>query len=189
MLITTASNDDTTSDTGPLIFGAAFLHHLYLTVDYESSTFSLADAKLYNNYVQPQSLCPGELPTAAPTSSISNFTQSGFIGAMLGGIIGSIGLTWFLIFYIRRRLQHKRSKSAISRLETGSNGTAPAPPPTKSSLRTRTKEGLSRFSKRNDDNKDVKFKDIKRVSFTDSETSSIDGIGLYESLLLDVFIY
>lgn len=167
----TNTNANSTAQTGPLILGAAFLHNLYLTADYESSMFSLAKAKLYDNYVQPQSLCPGELPAAARTPKYNKFLQMGLIGAILGGVIGGIGLTWFIVFVVRKRLQHRQSESAISRME----GSGAAPAPTKSSLRTRAKIGFAHLGNKKD-KEDVVFKHVKRVSFTDSETSSINGI-------------
>lgn len=163
------SSNSTSNETRSLTFGTAFLHHLYMTIDYDASTFSLANAKMYNNYVQPQSLCPNTLPVAAKTPKINGFVQSGLIGAILGGIIGGAGLTFCVIFCVRKRLQHKRSKEAISKMEGG------GAMPKKSSLRTRTKRGLVRFS-RNKDAKDRRPDNFKRVSFTDSDTSSLKGV-------------
>ena len=162
------ASNSTSNETRSLIFGTAFLHHLYMTIDYDASTFSLANAKMYKNYVQPQSLCPNTLPVAAKTPKINGFVQSGLIGAILGGIIGGAGLTFFIIFCVRKRLQHKHSKEAISKMEGG------GAMPKKSSLRTRTKRGLVRFS-RTKDARDCRPGNVKRVSFTDSDTSSLKG--------------
>jgi len=162
----TLSSNYTSDETRYLAFGTAFLHHLYMTIDYDAATFSLANVKMYNNYVQPQSLCPNTLPVAAKTPKINGFVQSGLIGAILGGVIGGAGLICLIIFCVRKRLQRRQSKESASKMEGG--GVVPK----KSSLRTRTKYGFVRFS-RNKNAKDIR--PDKRVSFTDSETSSLKG--------------
>lgn len=168
------TDNNSTSSSDPLIFGAAFLHQLYLTIDYESSKFYLANTKVFNNYVQPVSLCPNELPVAATPVKINKFIQMGLIGAIVGCVIGGIGMTCFTIFFVRRTLQHKRAKSAISRMEGGA-----APAPKKSSLRTRTKDSFGRLSggiNKKTGTSEVNSKGVKRVSFIDSETSSLKDI-------------
>lgn len=165
----TLSSNDTADEARPLVFGTAFLHHLYMTIDYDAATFSLANARMYNNYVQPRSLCPDTLPIALGPPKMNRFIRTGMIGAILGGIIGGVGLFWLMFFCTRKHLQHKQSKEAISKMEGG--GVMPA----KSSLRTRTKRGLVQFVSAKD-KKGAQRDNAKRVSFTDSDSSSLKGV-------------
>lgn len=164
-----ALDSNSSTATEPLIFGTAFLHHLYMTVDYDAESFYLADAKVSDNYVQPESLCAGTVPGPAALPNINKFIQTGMIGALLGGIIGGVGVAWFVYFLLRKRLQALRSEKAISQMEG------------KSALSTRRRSRwLSCLGSRGL-KKNVKFSNdpeasgTKRVSISDSDTSSIKG--------------
>lgn len=161
-----------TAETRPLVFGAAFLHHLYMTVDYDDSSFFLADAKVANDYVQPQALCANTSPIPAGAAKVAKFVQGGLVGAIIGGVVGGLGIIWLLIFFWRKRMQHRISKSKIGRMERG--GTAPWPK--KSSLRQKTKEVFGRSNHKQRDSKVVMFNDVKRISWSDSDASSIKGV-------------
>ncbi|KAK5071640.1 hypothetical protein LTR64_004581 [Lithohypha guttulata] len=153
---------------GPFVFGTAFLHHLYMTVDYEDSSFYLADAKVYDNYVQPRSLCAGEAPVPLGRPKVNKFVQTGMVGAILGGLIGGVALAWLVFFVIRKRLQYRQSENAIHKMEGG--GAAHK----KSSLRKRSRFGFSQFGRKKE-SKDVTFSDVKRVS-RDSDSSSAKDV-------------
>ena len=159
-----ASNSSKANDA-PLVLGAAFLHHLYMAIDYDANKFALSNAKLANNYAMPTSLCPGTLPLQVGSSEVNKFLRSGMIGVILGAIIGGLGLLFCIYFFTRKHLQHKAAKQ---RLEGRASSAATIPK--KSSLRTRTKRGLVRFA-RTKDVKDLEAANSKRVSFTDSDTS------------------
>lgn len=153
--------------SGPLIFGAAFLHHLYMTIDYDASAFYLADAKAYDNYVQPASLCTSQIPLAAVTPNLSKFLQSGLIGAIVGGIIGGSAIFCVLFYCIRKRAQRKLYGSDNDKMEGGGKVTR------KSSLRHRSTFSISKIMGKTKPRKDVTFGNVKRVSLTDSESDSL----------------
>lgn len=163
-LASNASN--ASAETGPLVFGTAFLHHLYMTVDYDAESFYLADAKVFDNYVQPESLCAGTVPGPAPIPSINKFVQTGLIGALLGGIIGGAGVSWFVYFLLRKRLQAARAEKAISQMEG------------KSALSTRRRSRVLAHLGISRPKKNVKFDNdgAKRVSISDSDASSVKGV-------------
>lgn len=121
-----AATSNISSSNMPLIFGTAFLHHLYMTVDYDDSVFYLADAQVANSYVMPQALCDGMTPVAIAAPRTNKFVQSGLIGAVLGGLIGGLGIAFALFFVLRKRLQARRSKKAIDKMEQGDS--EPSPP-------------------------------------------------------------
>lgn len=150
------------------VLGASFLHHLYTTIDYDASKFYLSDVKMSNNYVQPQALCAGAVPMPMAAPNISKFTQSGMIGGIIGGVFAGFGAAWLAIFYVRKRLQYKQSQDRINAMEKG----GPGAPIKRSILRNKAKGVLSLRSKRT---KSVVFKDVKRVSHSDSDTSSVKG--------------
>lgn len=145
----------------PLIFGAAFLHHLYMTIDYEESSFYLADAKVYDNYVQPQPLCANQSPMPMEKPHITKFVQMGLVGAIIGSLIGGTALISVVYFYFRKRAQYKRSSSNVSKMEGG----GAAGLKRRSSMRKRSLFGFGRSRS----TKDVTFGDVKRVSISDSE--------------------
>lgn len=148
----------------PLVFGAAFLQSLYMTIDYDASAFYLADAKVYDNYVQPASLCTNAIPLAAVTPKINPFISKGLIGAVLGGIIGGTFLICVAFYFIRKRAQRKLFQSNTDKMEGG------AKVPRKSSLRRRSM--LSKVIGKSKPPKEVNFGDVKRVSLTDSESDT-----------------
>lgn len=169
--ITLDTDNKTIGVSRPLIFGAAFLHHLYMTIDYDESSFYLADAKVFDNYVQPQSLCAGQAPVAMAQPHIAKFVQMGLIGAILGGLIGGTAIISVIYFYFRRRAQYKQSKSAISKMEGGgATGSRH-----KSSMRKRSILRLDRKTGSKRGSKDVTFGDVKRVSISDSEPDAFAG--------------
>lgn len=151
----------------PLIFGAAFLHHLYMTIDYDSSALYLADAKVYDNYVQPASLCADTIPLTAATPKLSKFIQSGLIGAIIGTLVGGTFLICIAFYFWRKRAQRKMLQSNHGKAEE-----AGVKIPRKSSLRHKPRFSVSKLIGKSQPRKDVSFGNVKRVSLSDSESGS-----------------
>lgn len=116
---TTASDNRTTSDSdsNSLAFlGSAFLTHIYLMVNYDAPTptFYLASALPHAPYVMTTTFCTDTVPNPAPPTDISSFAANGIAGAVVGGVIGGIGLT-FLIWWLSRLCMQRRSWRAQRR--------------------------------------------------------------------------
>lgn len=162
------SNGSATS--GPLVFGTAFLHHLYMTVDYDDNSFYLAEAKNLNNYVQPQALCRGEAPVMPAPTKLSKFVQTGMIGAIIGGLFAGMGLSWLIIYFMRKRAQRKLMQQSLGEIEKGGKR------PQSGILRKRSKLGFLSFGKERKARKSVIFGDVKRVSHSDSDDNSVQEV-------------
>ncbi|OAP57755.1 hypothetical protein AYL99_08493 [Fonsecaea erecta] len=110
-------------------FGTAFLSQLYFMANYDSSppTFHLANALPHAPYVFTQTLCPNTIPTPAPKSSLTGFGTSGLTGAILGGAIGGIGLSfavyWLLRKWMQRRVWRQQAEQAMKGKGTDSEST------------------------------------------------------------------
>ncbi|RVX72999.1 hypothetical protein B0A52_03352 [Exophiala mesophila] len=110
---TTASGNRPTSDSesSSLAFlGSAFFTHVYLMVNYDAPTptFYLASALPHAPYVMTTPFCTDTVPTPAPPTDISSFAANGIAGAVIGGVIGGIGLT-FLIWWLARICMQRQS--------------------------------------------------------------------------------
>ncbi|KIX99303.1 uncharacterized protein Z520_04879 [Fonsecaea multimorphosa CBS 102226] len=107
--ISTGSVSNTSTNQTVNFFGTAFLSQLYFIANYDSSppTFHLANALPHAPYVFTQTLCPNTVPTPAPKSNLSSFGTSGLTGAILGGVVGGIGLS-FVIFWLFRKWMQRR---------------------------------------------------------------------------------
>lgn len=173
-----SSNTTSLSSTRPLIFGAAFLQHLYTTIDYDAGCFYLADAKPFGYYVQPRSLCADQVPVPVGNPKIGKFLQTGAIGAVVGGLIGGAALVWVIYFFARKRLQRTASKKTMDDMEMGNvkgekGGEMPAPK--KSSLRAKAKAGVLTLGKGKHSNSDEgnREKNVKRISWAPSTVSPV----------------
>lgn len=155
----------------PLVLGAAFLHHLYLTIDYESNTFSLAKAKMYNNYIQPTSLCSNTVPAPAPPPAISKFAKAGLAGAILGGVVGLFGISFMVFWVLRRNLQARASRKSIDETEKGFRGSSA---PRKSSLRNKSRTVFARGNRKPKLTHSVSFLTPQKPSFESSSVASSD---------------
>ncbi|KAJ9604603.1 hypothetical protein H2200_010717 [Cladophialophora chaetospira] len=114
--ISTSTISDNATTTPVSLFGTAFLSNVYFIANYDSTppTFHLANALPHAPYVMTQSLCPNTVPVAAKTHKISSFAASGMTGAILGGVIGGIGLTfaafWLFRKYMQRRMWREQAR-------------------------------------------------------------------------------
>lgn len=115
-VLTNASNitpvqDRDEKSTTPFYLGAAFLTQVYLMADFESNNFFLAPAVQKNNMVMPQTFCPRSTPVAYERPQQSQWQRQGLIGAVLGGVIGGMGLIAALyclwITWLRKRDERK----------------------------------------------------------------------------------
>lgn len=108
-----SSTTNTTSSQANLL-GSAFLSSLYLMANYDSHPpkFQLASAIPNAQYVQTQTLCPDTVPTPAPTTNIPSFTRAGLTGAIIGGVVGGMGLTFLSWWGLRRCMQRRMRQRA-----------------------------------------------------------------------------
>ncbi|OAG45158.1 hypothetical protein AYO21_00506 [Fonsecaea monophora] len=108
--ISTGTVSDQTTNTTLSFFGTAFLSQLYFIANYDSSppTFHLANARPHGPYIFTRTLCPDTLPVAAEQTSVSGFAASGLTGAILGGVIGGIGLAFAIFWLFRKWMQRRR---------------------------------------------------------------------------------
>jgi hypothetical protein len=102
------STGTTTNGTVSLL-GSAFLSNVYFIANYDSKppTFHLANALPHAPYVFTEPLCPNTIPTAAQQHKISSFAASGLTGAILGGVIGGIGLAFAVFWLFRKHMQRR----------------------------------------------------------------------------------
>ncbi|KAK4938355.1 hypothetical protein LTR10_021154 [Elasticomyces elasticus] len=106
------SSNATSSQTN--LLGTAFLSSVYFMANYDSHppNFQLASALADAQYVQTQTLCPDTVPTPASTTNIPSFTRAGLTGAIIGGVVGGMGLT-FLSWYCLRRCYQRRERRRL----------------------------------------------------------------------------
>jgi hypothetical protein len=76
----------------PFYLGTAFLGQVYLMADYEANNFFLAEAIQKNNMVMPVTFCPKSTPVAYQRPKQSAWQSQGLIGAVIGGVVGGIGI-------------------------------------------------------------------------------------------------
>ncbi|RMZ88448.1 hypothetical protein DV736_g4327, partial [Chaetothyriales sp. CBS 134916] len=115
-----AASNSSTASPPPIVpvLGTSFLSHLYLIVQYSSTppTFHLAPVLPFGAYVQVVSLCDSSTLTPAPPVSVSSFAAKGIVGAIIGGVIGGIGLTFTVWWCARRyyiRKAHKEFEKSL----------------------------------------------------------------------------
>jgi len=89
--ITPIQDREESADT-PFYLGTAFLGQVYLMADYETNNFFLAEAIQKNNMVMPVTFCPKSTPAAYERPKQSAWESQGLIGAVIGGVIGGIGI-------------------------------------------------------------------------------------------------
>ncbi|KAK7189000.1 hypothetical protein DPSP01_004105 [Paraphaeosphaeria sporulosa] len=95
----------------PFYLSTAFLTQVYLMADFEKQSFFLATAVQKNNMVMPTPFCPGSTPTAYQRPNQGAFVKQGLIGAIVGGVLGGIGIgicAYCFIASCRRRVAERR---------------------------------------------------------------------------------
>lgn len=103
-----------TSSAQVNLLGSAFLSSLYLMANYDAQplpTFHLASALPNAPYVQTVALCANTVPVAAATTKVPSFARAGLTGAIVGGVIGGIGLTFAVWWLLRKCMQRRANKS------------------------------------------------------------------------------
>lgn len=113
------ANKDNSSSNAPALLGSAFFTHIYMMVNYDAKpgpTFYLASALPHGPYVMTRTLCEETQPVAAAPTNISSFAASGMAGAIVGGVVGGIGLTflvwWAVRKYVQRRMRATQQRTA-----------------------------------------------------------------------------
>lgn len=104
-------------DDGAFLLGSAWLSQVYLMLDYESYTFHLAQAIPDPLFNQPKTWCPRTVPLAAVRSSGGRgFAGNGLIGAVVGGVVGGLGLIalvlWVYVWWVRRQMVKAERRSS-----------------------------------------------------------------------------
>ena len=120
----------------------AWLTQVYVMVDYDSYAFHLAQAVIDHQFVQMQTFCPKAVPVVYEPPQTSSFLTQGLIGAVVGGVIGGLGLIacaiWGCVFWARRRMiraeeraqvEKALAKVKMSRLQSGYGDHGPATAP------------------------------------------------------------
>ncbi|KAF1918917.1 aspartic peptidase domain-containing protein [Ampelomyces quisqualis] len=139
----TPIQDRAEDDKQPFLLGSAFLGQVYLMADYETNNFFLAEAVQKNNMVMPVSFCPKTIPVAYQRPDQSEWQRQGLIGAVIGGVIGGIGMLaalyclWVVVMRKKdqRRLQRDLQKNQKTKMEQFDVEDAPSfdPPPSQTS--------------------------------------------------------
>lgn len=112
------ANANSTNSTINL-FGTAFLSNIYMMANYDSDppTFHLASARPHGPYVMTKTFCANTIPTPAPETKVSSFARAGLTGAIVGGVVGGIGLGflvyWLFRKYMQRRMWSKEARAAM----------------------------------------------------------------------------
>lgn len=110
----TPIQDREKDSTAPFLLSAAFLGQVYLMADFESENFFLAEAIQKNNMVMPLTFCPKSTPEAYQPPNQSAWLKQGLIGAVVGGVLGGIGITicayCFWIGFRRKLAERKIDK-------------------------------------------------------------------------------
>jgi hypothetical protein len=104
----------------PFYLGAAFLAQVYLMADFETDNFFLAQAVQKNNMVMPQTYCPKSTPVAYVLPKQSSFQKLGLVGAVIGGLIGGIGVLaalYCLYLVLTRKKDERKLKKQLKRDE------------------------------------------------------------------------
>jgi hypothetical protein len=101
-------NDPATNQTISLL-GSAFLSQLYFIANYDAQppSFHLAQALPSAPYVFTEPLCPNTDPVAAKKHKVSSFAASGLAGAIVGGVVGGLGLLFVLFWGFRKCMQRR----------------------------------------------------------------------------------
>ncbi|EDU42598.1 Asp domain containing protein [Pyrenophora tritici-repentis] len=110
----TPMQDRKESDKAPFYLGTAFLGQVYLMADYESNNFFLAKAVQKNNFVMPVTFCPKSTPVAYVRPKVSQWQSQGLAGAVVGGIIGGMGLI-IAIYFIWAAWMRKKDERNLKR--------------------------------------------------------------------------
>jgi hypothetical protein len=98
-------------DTSPFYLSTAFLTQVYLMIDFEDYVFHLATAVQKNAPVMPVTFCPKSTPAPYVPPKQSAFVAQGLIGAVIGGVLGGIGLAitgWCFFLGVMRKRQERR---------------------------------------------------------------------------------
>ncbi|CAO2647364.1 Nn.00g082860.m01.CDS01 [Neocucurbitaria sp. VM-36] len=135
----TPIQDREEKSTAPFYLGTAFLGQVYLMADYETNNFFLAPAVQKNNMVMPVPFCPKSTPEAYERPNQSQWQRQGLIGAVVGGVLGGMGILAALyclwITWMRkkdeRKLKRELRKNRESKMEQMDVEEAPSfdPPP------------------------------------------------------------
>ncbi|KAF2488357.1 acid protease [Lophium mytilinum] len=83
------------NSTEPFLLSVAFLSQVYLMADYDTYQFFLATAIQEQKAVMPRTFCPKSTPVPYIPPKTSSFAHQGMIGAVIGGVVGGIGLICF----------------------------------------------------------------------------------------------
>ena len=152
-----SADSSSTSSSSLAILGAAYLSQVYLSSSPATQTFHLAPAIQIPSFISNVTWCAEDLsvpePFANSKKKISWFQSSGFIGAVLGGVLGGGMLTllgiWAASWILRKEKRERWFSSGSSPELDGQNdyfgaGASGAAGAT-ASKRSRAKKRIVRF--------------------------------------------
>ncbi|PVI00968.1 hypothetical protein DM02DRAFT_614030 [Periconia macrospinosa] len=114
----TPIQDRDEKSTAPFYLSVAFLTQVYLMADYDSQNFFLARAVQKNNAVMPVPFCPKSTPVAYEPPKQNAWLKQGLIGAVIGGVLGGIGVAFAAYCFVlscRRRVREKKMEKEMER--------------------------------------------------------------------------
>ena len=115
----TPIQDRAQDSSAPFYLGAAFLSQVYLMADFDSLNFFLATAVQKNNAVMPTPFCPKSTPTAYVKPKVNKWIAQGLIGAVIGGVLGGIGIGIVAYCFVVGVKARRREKAQERELEMG----------------------------------------------------------------------
>lgn len=114
--------------TGPFYLSTAWLSQVYLTLDYDTSKFHIAQVVQQADNIIPMPLCVNATPVPYERHpKPSQFAQAGLAGAIVGGFIGGIAIGVALLVIVlsrkRNRLSHEQQGRFHRFSKSGSDDT------------------------------------------------------------------
>ncbi|KAF2455543.1 hypothetical protein BDY21DRAFT_289468 [Lineolata rhizophorae] len=108
----------------PFYLGLAYLAHVYLMADYDAYAFHLAAAIVENRFVTPRTWCGKTTPVAYSVPAPGSFVANGMIGAVIGGVVGGLGLVALVItlFVVFKRRQYRKRERMVEEARAARTG-------------------------------------------------------------------
>lgn len=115
----TPIQDRDEKSTAPFLLSTAFLTQVYLMADFDASQFHLAKAVAHHRAVMPVTFCPNTVPIPYERPDQSAWSKQGLIGAVVGGVIGGMGIAIALYYLVIVCLRRRMAKENEQEVEKG----------------------------------------------------------------------